>query len=105
MRISDWSSDVCSSDLGQPAIASDAFLDAMRERVLAYVDAQKLASPVVIGHSLGGLLALKMALQSPQTFSRLIIVDSLPFFPAAQNPAATVASVAAMAEEIGRAHV
>lgn len=83
---------------GQPAIASDAFLDVMRDRVLAYVDTQKLASPVVIGHSLGGLLALKMALQSPQTFSRLIIVDSLPFFPAAQNPAATVASVTPMAE-------
>src|SRR3546814_2586705 len=49
MRISDWSSDVCSSDLlqlpgfaGQPAIQSDAFLDTMRERVLAYVDDQKL---------------------------------------------------------------
>lgn len=83
---------------GQAAIASDAFLDAMRERVLAYVDEQKLTAPVVIGHSLGGLLALKMALQSPQTFSRLIIVDSLPFFPAAQNPAATVASVTPMAE-------
>jgi len=83
---------------GQAAIASDAFLDAMRERVLAYVDEHKLTSPVVIGHSLGGLLALKMALQSPHTFSRMIIVDSLPFFPAAQNPAATVASVTPMAE-------
>ena len=83
---------------GQAAIASDAFLDAMREHVLAYVDEHKLTSPVVIGHSLGGLLALKMALQSPHTFSRMIIVDSLPFFPAAQNPAATVASVTPMAE-------
>lgn len=83
---------------GQPAVANDAFLDTMRDRVLAYVDALGLRSPVVIGHSLGGLLALKMALKSPQAFSRLIIVDSLPFFPAAQNPAATVASVTPMAE-------
>ncbi len=83
---------------GQPAVASDAFLDTMRDRVLAYVDEQGLRSPVVIGHSLGGLLALKMALKSPRAFSRLIIVDSLPFFPAAQNPAATVASVTPMAE-------
>jgi pimeloyl-ACP methyl ester carboxylesterase len=82
----------------QQAIEGDAFLDAMRDRVLAYVDELGLRSPVVIGHSLGGLLALKMALKSPKAFSRLIIVDSLPFFPAAQNPAATVASVTPMAE-------
>ncbi len=82
----------------QPAIEGDAFLDAMRDRILAYVHERALRSPVVIGHSLGGLLALKMALKSPHTFSRLIIVDSLPFFPAAQNPAASVASVTPMAE-------
>jgi len=46
---------------GQAAIASDAFLDAMRERVLAYVDEHKLTSPVVIGHSLGGLLQIDLA--------------------------------------------
>ncbi|PIX59288.1 MAG: alpha/beta hydrolase, partial [Lysobacterales bacterium CG_4_10_14_3_um_filter_64_11] len=74
------------------AIQGDAWLDTMRDRVLAYVKERGLASPVVIGHSLGGVLALKMALQSPHTFSRMIIVDSLPFFPAAQNPAATVAT-------------
>src|SRR3546814_13561466 len=63
---------------GQPAIQSDAFLDTMRERVLAYVDDQELTSSVVIGHSLGGLMALKMVLKSPQTFSGLNIVDWMP---------------------------
>lgn len=80
------------------AIAGDAWLDTMRDRVLAYVKARALRSPVVLGHSLGGVLALKMALQSPHTFSRLIIVDSLPFFPAAQNPAASVATATPMAQ-------
>lgn len=88
---------------GQPAIASDAFLDAMRDRILSYVAERQLRSPAVIGHSLGGLLALKMALQSPQVFSRMIIVDSLPFFAAAQNPAATVAMVTPMAEGMRQA--
>lgn len=88
---------------GQPAIASAAFLDAMRDRILSYVAERQLRSPAVIGHSLGGLLALKMALQSPQVFSRMIIVDSLPFFAAAQNPAATVAMVTPMAEGMRQA--
>lgn len=83
---------------GLAPIKTEAFLADMRDRVLAYVKDRQLESPVVMGHSLGGELALQMALKEPNAFERLIIVDSLPFFPAAQNPAMTEASARPMAD-------
>ena len=85
---------------GRPA-ASDRqgdFLADMRDRLLAYVSERKLDKPVVVGHSLGGVLALQMALKSPAAFERLVIIDSLPFFPALRNPAMTEEQARPMAE-------
>ena len=64
---------------GAPAVSTDHFLADMRDRLLAYVDDRQLDRPVVVGHSLGGALALQMAAEKPGRFDRLVIVDSLPF--------------------------
>ena len=64
---------------GTPAVATDNFLPGMRDRLLAYLDDRKLDRPVVMGHSLGGVLALQMAAEKPGRIERLVIVDSLPF--------------------------
>lgn len=64
---------------GAPAVTVDNFNTGMRDRLLAYVDDRKLDKPVVIGHSLGGTLALQMAAEKPGRIDRLVIVDSLPF--------------------------
>lgn len=77
---------------GQPAAKdakSDAWTSDMGDRLLAYVREHKLERPVAMGHSLGGFLALDMAVKQPQAFERLVIVDALPFYSAAFNPAAT----------------
>jgi pimeloyl-ACP methyl ester carboxylesterase len=63
---------------GLPPVADARFLDAMRDRLLDYVDAHGLRSPDVIGHSLGGELALMMAEKAPERVGRLVIVDALP---------------------------
>ena len=84
--------------LAPSATAQDAFLDSMRDRLLAYAKARHLKQPVVVGHSLGGALALEMAIAEPDAIGPLVIVDSLPFFPAAVNPAATVESSRPMAD-------
>ena len=86
---------------GVPTVAdanNDAWTTDMRDRLLAYVESRKLRQPVVMGHSLGGFLALQMAIKQPATFERLVIVDSLAFLGAVQNPAATAESVKPMAE-------
>ena len=86
---------------GQPSAADAdkaAWLADMRGRLFAYVDARKLEHPVVMGHSLGGFLALQMAIEQPQRFDRVIIVDALAFLGAVRNPAATAEQVKPMAE-------
>ncbi|MBD9367193.1 alpha/beta hydrolase [Xanthomonas sp. XNM01] len=88
---------------GAPPAVSEPFLDGMRDQVLAYAASQKLQQPAVIGHSLGGLLGMKLALAAPEAIGPLVIVDSLPFFAAATNPAASVASVQPMAAGMRRA--
>lgn len=86
---------------GQPAAADasrEAWTSDMSDRLLAYVKARKLRRPVALGHSLGGFLAMDMAVKQPGAFERVVIVDSLPFFSAAFNPAATAQSVQPIAE-------
>lgn len=76
----------------------DAWLADMRDRVLAYIEARRLRDPVVIGHSLGGELGLQIAIARPELLDRLVIVDSLPFFPAATHPAASPDTTRPMAD-------
>ncbi len=76
------------------------FLSAMRDQLLAYVHDQKLDHPAVIGHSLGGVLTLQMAVKDPDALGPLVIVDSLPFYAGMQNPQATAQSVQPTAEQM-----
>lgn len=54
--------------------------------------------PVVMGHSLGGLLALMLAAKYPADVSKLVIVDALPFYGLLYSPDATVEAVKPYAE-------
>lgn len=51
--------------------------------------AATLNKPAVIGHSMGGLSGLLLAQQHPETVSRVMSVDSLPFFSAMFGPQVT----------------
>ncbi|TVT39464.1 alpha/beta hydrolase [Hymenobacter setariae] len=75
-------------------------LQDVRDQLLAYIKAQKLTKPTVVGHSLGGFLALWMASTDPAALGPLEIVDSLPFMSAIQMPTATVESARPMAEQL-----
>ena len=59
--------------------------------------------PIVMGHSLGGTIALELAERHPQRMSRLLIVDSLPFYGVLMGGAApTPESVRPMAQGLRR---
>jgi pimeloyl-ACP methyl ester carboxylesterase len=85
---------------GQSPLAKvgDGYLAAMRDRLLAYIDARNLKDAVVMGHSLGGEVGMQMAIKEPLKVSRLVIVDSLPFFAAIRAPKATSESMKPMAD-------
>ncbi|HZU09851.1 MAG TPA: alpha/beta hydrolase [Pseudacidobacterium sp.] len=57
----------------------DEFLNAVRDQLGAYIDQNHLDHPVVVGHSLGGFLALALAEKYPDKVGPLVVVDSLPF--------------------------
>jgi pimeloyl-ACP methyl ester carboxylesterase len=66
------------------------------EPIVAELHQYILASqihPAVIGHSLGGLLALMLADEHPADIQKLLIVDTLPFYALVFNPYATVDSI------------
>jgi pimeloyl-ACP methyl ester carboxylesterase len=56
--------------------------------------------PAVVGHSLGGLLALMLAEKYPGDARKLVIVDTLPYYAVLFNPAATVETMKPQAETL-----
>ncbi len=84
---------------GQPPMAeTEPYLTQVRNQLLAYIDANELKNPVVVGHSLGGFTALLLAIERPASFSQLVIVDAVPFIPALTMPGATEENSKAMAD-------
>lgn len=85
-------------------------LDGVVADLTAYLTAQKLTKVDMIGHSMGGLLALMMAKAHPDRVSKLMIVDALPYIGEIFVPGATVAMLtpqaaaiqAAMAAQYGK---
>lgn len=91
---------------GQPPIQGP-LLPAVREQLAAYIVAQHLHRPVIVGHSLGGSLALDLAEHHPNLVGPLVIVDSLPFYPGAWFGAKTLADAQPILKQMqtGMAHM
>jgi pimeloyl-ACP methyl ester carboxylesterase len=75
---------------GQPAIADMPFLEKVRTDLAAYIRERKMVKPVIVGHSLGGYLALSLAAHDPALIGKIVIVDSLPFLGATMTPDGSV---------------
>jgi pimeloyl-ACP methyl ester carboxylesterase len=84
---------------GVPAIPPP-FLSTVRDDLAAYIRDQHLTKPIIVGHSLGGTLALDLAIHDPDLVGPLVIVDALPFLAGAQFQVKSVddakANIAAM---------
>jgi N-formylmaleamate deformylase len=75
-------------------------LDQVRDGLADYIRAHKLARPVIVGHSLGGFLALALAVKYPELPGRLVIVDSYPFLAGVMDPQATPETARQMAAQM-----
>ncbi len=72
---------------GQPAIPPP-FLATVHDQLVEYIKANKLVRPIVIVHSLGGVMALWLAETDPDV-GAVIDVDGLPFLAAVTDDAVT----------------
>lgn len=50
----------------------------MAADILRFLDEQQLREPALIGHSMGGKVAMQLAVMSPERVSRLVVVDISP---------------------------
>jgi len=77
------------------------FFQQVEAMVLDYIDENQISKPIIIGHSLGGFMALNIAIKRPNLPSKLVIVDSLPYLTQVQMPQAqTPEQVEQMAQQM-----
>jgi len=67
---------------GMPAPTDgDNLFDRADASLLQLIEQQRIAKPVLVGHSLGGTLALRFAGEHADLISGVVAVDGLPIFP------------------------
>lgn len=62
-----------------------------------YIREQRIERPALIGHSLGGQIAIRIAADMGDRIGRVMVVDSAPFFPALVDARMTAAQVEPLA--------
>ena len=77
--------------------------------IVNYIKANKIEKPIIVGHSMGGGLALAIASDYPELISKIAVVDALPCLAALRDPsfksqennncASMVNQIAAMPED------
>lgn len=77
------------------------FLDQAVQALAEYLDAEGLEGSTLVGHSLGGQLALKLAAARPERVEAVMVVDSAPFYAQLFNPAATPEQARVFAQSMG----
>lgn len=68
---------------------ADASFADWEKAIASYIKDNKIEKPVIIGHSMGGGLALAIAADYPELVGKIVIVDTLPCLAALSNPAFT----------------
>ena len=71
--------------------ASGLVMAPVAEEIARYIRGSGLRRPSIIGHSMGGSLAMMVAARHPQAVSRLMVVDMLPFLGVIFGPPGTTA--------------
>lgn len=69
---------------GRPA-ASGASFESVRAALKELITARRLDKPVLVGHSMGGTLALAVAQDLPGAVGGVISIDGLPVFPGTED--------------------
>ncbi len=72
-----------------PPVKTDDLMATARDQIIAYAREHKLEKPALVGHSLGGTLALAIAEKAPALPGEIVSVDGLPFLAGVMFPGVT----------------
>lgn len=88
---------------------ADASFTDWEKGIASYIKDNKIDKPIILGHSMGGGLALAIAADYPELVGKIVIVDTLPCLAAISNPdfkskenndcSATINTLTAMTDE------
>ena len=92
MQVNGFAGDEPGANL-QPGV-----LDGIAADLSAYLTAHHIERARLIGHSMGGLVAMKFAKAHPDQVDRVMVVDALPFFAVLMDPNATAEAMKPAAE-------
>jgi N-formylmaleamate deformylase len=84
---------------GQPPI-KPPFLLTVHDQLVQYIHANHLDHPIIVGHSLGGMLALWLAETNSADLGGVVDVEGLPFLPAVADSTVTEAQGAAFGQQM-----
>lgn len=85
---------------GQPWTHGDGpFVEPVVEELARYIREAGLQRPAVIGHSMGGFSALRLAQAHPDLVGKVMTVDSLPFYSAMFGPQVTAETARPFADQ------
>jgi len=73
---------------GQAPLEQGPYLETYKNRVIAYINDNHLNHVILVGHSIGGFLSIWIASEMKAHLDKVIVVDALPFYAVAMNPAA-----------------
>lgn len=79
---------------GRPPVTGDP-IDGARQALRQLIATRKLDKPILVGHSLGGTLALAVAADEPGLVGAVVSVDGLPVFPGNEDTPAPLREQAA----------
>jgi pimeloyl-ACP methyl ester carboxylesterase len=87
---------------GSPAGTAplDGLLPGAVDELAGWLAANHVEKPAVIGHSMGGLMALMLAKTHPAAAGKLMIVDALPFYGMLFGPSATPDAIRPIVEQM-----
>lgn len=85
---------------GTAPMSSGPYLDKVKDQLEQYITDNKLSNVILVGHSIGGFLSLRIAAEMKSNLQKVVVVDAMPFFAAASNPNAADTFSAQQAESM-----
>jgi pimeloyl-ACP methyl ester carboxylesterase len=85
---------------GSKSGPTDNLIPGIVDDLAGWLAANHVAKPAVIGHSMGGLMAMMLAARHPEAAGKVMVVDALPFYGMLFGPTATPDAIRPIVEKM-----